>query len=310
MEFKHIPVMLNEVINGLNIKENGIYVDATIGGAGHSIEIAKRLKNGKLIGIDQDIDAIDKSSKTLDEYKEKVILVHRNYSEIKTVLTELGISKVDGILVDLGVSSHQLDTAQRGFSYNLDAPLDMRMDTTRDFSAWNVVNEYSLDELTNIFYKYGEEKWAKRIAEFIVQERKNKSIDTTLELVSIIKKAIPKKVRQSGHHPAKKVFQAIRIEVNNELEVLENTIEDMVDALNEGGRLAIITFHSLEDRLVKDKFRELNTDCICPKDLPVCVCNHVKKIEIITKKPILPSDDEIVENPRSHSAKLRIAERI
>lgn len=310
MEFKHIPVMLNEVINGLNIKENGIYVDATIGGAGHSIEIAKRLKNGKLIGIDQDIDAIVKSSKTLDEYKEKVILVHRNYSEIKTVLTELGISKVDGILVDLGVSSHQLDTAQRGFSYNLDAPLDMRMDTTRDFSAWNVVNEYSLDELTNIFYKYGEEKWAKRIAEFIVQERKNKSIDTTLELVSIIKKAIPKKVRQSGHHPAKKVFQAIRIEVNNELEVLENTIEDMVDALNEGGRLAIITFHSLEDRLVKDKFRELNTDCICPKDLPVCVCNHVIKIEIITKKPILPSDDEIVENPRSHSAKLRIAERI
>ncbi|HPP31968.1 MAG TPA: 16S rRNA (cytosine(1402)-N(4))-methyltransferase RsmH, partial [Soehngenia sp.] len=226
------------------------------------------------------------------------------------VLAELGISKVDGILVDLGVSSHQLDTAQRGFSYNLDAPLDMRMDTSRDFSAWNVVNQYSLEELTDIFYKYGEEKWAKRIAEFIVEERKVKPIETTFELVSIIKKAIPKKVRQTGHHPAKKVFQAIRIEVNNELGVLENTIEDMVDVLNIGGRLVIITFHSLEDRLVKDKFKELNTSCVCPKELPVCVCNHVKKIEIITKKPILPTSDEINENPRSHSAKLRIAERI
>jgi 16S rRNA (cytosine1402-N4)-methyltransferase len=310
MEFKHIPVMLNEVINGLNIKENGIYVDATIGGAGHSIEIVRKLKSGILIGIDQDINAINRSSTILEEYKEKVILVHRNYSEIKSVLAGLGFTKVDGILVDLGVSSHQLDTAQRGFSYNLDAPLDMRMDTSRDFSAWNVVNQYSLEELTNIFYKYGEEKWAKRIAEFIVQERKVKPIETTFELVSVIKKAIPKKVRQTGHHPAKKVFQAIRIEVNNELEVLENTIEDMVDVLNIGGRLAIITFHSLEDRLVKDKFRELNTSCICPKEFPVCVCNHVKKIEIITKKPILPTSDEINENPRSHSAKLRIAEKI
>ncbi|TFZ40089.1 16S rRNA (cytosine(1402)-N(4))-methyltransferase RsmH [Soehngenia longivitae] len=310
MEFKHIPVMLNEVINGLNIKENGIYVDATIGGAGHSIEIVRKLKSGILIGIDQDINAINRSSTILEEYKEKVILVHRNYSEIKSVLAGLGFTKVDGILLDLGVSSHQLDTAQRGFSYNLDAPLDMRMDTSRDFSARNVVNQYSLEELTNIFYKYGEEKWAKRIAEFIVQERKVKPIETTFELVSVIKKAIPKKVRQTGHHPAKKVFQAIRIEVNNELEVLENTIEDMVDVLNIGGRLAIITFHSLEDRLVKDKFRELNTSCICPKELPVCVCNHVKKIEIITKKPIQPTSDEINENPRSHSAKLRIAERI
>lgn len=310
MEFKHIPVMLDEVINGLNIKENGIYVDATIGGAGHSIEIVRKLKSGILIGIDQDINAINRSSTILEEYKDKVILVHRNYSEIKSVLAELGLTKVDCILVDLGVSSHQLDTAQRGFSYNLEAPLDMRMDTSKDFSAWNVVNQYSLDELTNIFYKYGEEKWAKRIAEFIVQERKIKPIETTFELVSVIKKAIPKKVRQTGHHPAKKVFQAIRIEVNNELEVLENTIEDMVDVLNIGGRLAIITFHSLEDRLVKDKFRELNTSCICPKEFPVCVCNHVKKIEIITKKPIQPTSDEINENPRSHSAKLRIAERI
>lgn len=310
MEFKHIPVMLNEVITGLNIKENGIYVDATIGGSGHSKEIVKLLKDGKLIGIDQDINAIKKSSETLQEYKEKVVLIHRNYKDIKNVISELGITKVDGILADLGVSSHQLDTAIRGFSYNLDAPLDMRMDVSKEFSAWNVVNEYSLEELTDIFYKYGEERWSKRIAEFIIQERKTKSIDTTFELVDIIKKAIPKKVRQSGHHPAKRIFQAIRIEVNNELGVLENSIDDMVDLLNVGGRLVIITFHSLEDRVVKDKFKELSTGCICPKEFPVCICNHEKKVEIITKKPILPSDEEMKVNPRSHSAKLRIVERI
>lgn len=310
MKFEHIPVLLNEVIDGLNLKPDGIYVDGTLGGAGHSIEIAKRLTSGKLIGIDQDINAINKAKEVLKDYLDKVILVHDNYVNIERVLRDLNIDGVDGILLDIGVSSHQLDEDERGFSHNKDARLDMRMDTTSDFSAWDVVNKYSKEELERIIKIYGEERWAKRIAEFIVEYRKNKTVDTTLELVEIIKKAIPEKARASGHHPAKKTFQAIRIEVNDELRVLEKSIPVMVKLLNKGGRLCIITFHSLEDRIVKQSFVYLNKDCICPPETPICVCDKQKEIEILTKKPIVPTKEEIKRNPRSRSAKLRIAERV
>jgi 16S rRNA (cytosine1402-N4)-methyltransferase len=310
LKFEHIPVLLNEVIDGLNIKPDGIYVDGTLGGAGHSIEIAKRLTSGKLIGIDQDINAINKAKEVLKDYLDKVILVHDNYANIERVLRDLNIDGVDGILLDIGVSSHQLDEDERGFSHNKDARLDMRMDTTSDFSAWDVVNKYSKEELERIIKIYGEERWAKRIAEFIVEYRKNKTVDTTLELVEIIKKAIPEKARASGHHPAKKTFQAIRIEVNDELRVLEKSIPVMVKLLNKGGRLCIITFHSLEDRIVKQSFVYLNKDCICPPETPICVCDKQKEIEILTRKPIVPTKEEIKRNPRSRSAKLRIAERV
>lgn len=310
MEFHHVSVLLNEVIEGLNIKENGIYVDGTLGGAGHSLEIVKRLKNGKLIGIDQDLNALEKASQVLNEYKDKVILKHSNYENIDSVLNELGIEKVDGILLDLGVSSHQLDEETRGFSHNKDAPLDMRMDSTSDFSAWDVVNKYSQEKLQEIIWNYGEDRWAKRIAEFIVNERASKPIETTLELVSVIKKAIPKAVRMEGHHPAKKTFQAIRIEVNRELEVLQNSINKMVQLLNTNGRLAIITFHSLEDRIVKEAFKELYKDCICPPHYPKCMCDKKREIEIITRKPIIPTQEEIEGNSRARSAKLRIAEKL
>lgn len=295
---------------GLDIKSNGIYVDGTLGGAGHSFEIVKRLKNGKLIGIDQDLEAIDKASKVLKDYKENVILVHDNYGNIENILKDYGINNVDGILLDLGVSSYQLDEVSRGFSHNKDAALDMRMDSTSSLSAWNVVNEYSQEEIEKIIWNYGEERWAKRIAEFIVIERKTKSIDSTFELVTVIKKAIPKAVRMEGHHPAKKTFQAIRIEVNKELEVLENSINNMIQVLNPGGRLAIITFHSLEDRIVKESFKELYKDCICPPEFPTCVCDKKREIKIITRKPMKPTDKELSENPRSRSAKLRIAEKL
>ena len=310
MKFEHIPIMLNEVINGLNIKENGIYVDGTIGGAGHSIEIVKRLKSGRLIGIDQDTDAIAKASEVLRDYKDKVQIVHDNFSNIKGVLNSLNIEKIDGILLDLGVSSYQLDEEERGFSYNKDAHLDMRMDMSKPFSAWDVVNKYSEKELENILWNYGEEKWAKRIAQFIVEERKLYPINTTLDLVTVIKKAIPKGARASGHHPAKKSFQAIRIEVNKELEILKGAIVDATKLLNPGGRICIITFHSLEDRIVKDTFKELNQSCICPPEIPVCVCNKKKELNIITRKPIEPSIEEINSNQRSRSAKLRIGERV
>lgn len=310
MEFHHVSVLLEEVLKGLNIKEDGIYVDGTLGGAGHSLEIVKRLKTGKLIGIDQDTNALDKSREVLKEHLDKVILVHDNYVNIKSVLEDLNIEKVDGILLDLGVSSHQLDTEERGFSHNKDAPLDMRMDSSKNFSAWNVVNEYSEDEITRILYEYGEEKWAKRISQFIIQERNVKPIDTTFELVSVIKKAIPKKVRMEGHHPAKKTFQAIRIEVNGELDVLKAAIKDMVEVLNPNGRLAIITFHSLEDRIVKEEFKELFKDCICPPEMPQCICDKRREINILTRKPIVPSKRELENNPRSRSSKLRVAEKI
>lgn len=310
MEFHHVSVLLDEVIEGLNIKEDGIYVDGTLGGAGHSSEIVKRLKDGKLIGIDQDLNALKKASEVLGEYKDNIILKHNNYENMDKVLEELGIHKVDGILLDLGVSSHQLDEESRGFSHNKDAQLDMRMDSTSTFSAWDVVNNYSQKELETIIWSYGEDRWAKRIAEFIVEERKTKSIDTTFELVTVIKKAIPKAVRLEGHHPAKKTFQAIRIEVNRELEVLTNSIEKMVKSLNPGGRLVIITFHSLEDRIVKEAFKELFKDCICPAEFPECKCNKKREIQIITRKPIVASNKELEINPRSRSAKLRIAEKL
>lgn len=310
MKFEHVSVLLNEVIEGLNIKEDGIYVDGTLGGAGHSLEIIKKLNNGKLIGIDQDLNALAKAKEVLQEYEDKTIFVHSNYENIENVLLNLGINKVDGILLDLGVSSHQLDEETRGFSHNKDARLDMRMDETSSFTAWDVVNKYSQDELEKIIWNYGEDRWAKRIAEFIVEERKASPIDTTFELVSVIKKAIPKKVRMEGHHPAKKTFQAIRIEVNRELDVLIDSIPKMCNMLNIGGRLAIITFHSLEDRIVKDSFKELYKDCICPQSVPKCMCDKKREIEIITRKPIIPTQNEININPRSRSAKLRVAEKL
>lgn len=310
MEFNHISVLLNEVLEGLNIKEDGIYVDGTLGGAGHSLEIIKRLKSGMLIGIDQDVNALNKANEVLSDYVGKFKLVHSNYENIASIVEGLGISKVDGILLDLGVSSHQLDEESRGFSHNKDAPLDMRMDSTSSLTAWDVVNNYTEKELEDIIFQYGEDRWAKRIAEFIVNERKEKSIDTTLELVTVIKKAIPKAVRLEGHHPAKKTFQAIRIEVNRELDVLKNSIDKMVSILNPGGRLAIITFHSLEDRIVKEAFKELFKDCVCPPSFPQCMCDKKREIEIITRKPITASSEELNANPRSRSAKLRIAEKL
>lgn len=310
MKFNHVPVLLKEAIAGLNIRSDGIYLDGTLGGAGHSLEIAKMLTTGKLIGIDQDMNAIKKAKEVLKDYSSKTIFVHDNYVNIKKILKDLDIEKVDGILLDIGVSSHQLDQEERGFSYNKNAPLDMRMDKTNSFTAWDVVNKYSQKELEKILWDYGEERWAKRIAEFIVNERKLKSIDTTFDLVDIIKKAIPKKVRMEGHHPAKKTFQAIRIEVNQELDVLKRSIPIMSKSLNGSGRLCIITFHSLEDRIVKEEFKELYKECICPPEFPICVCDKKREINIITKKPIVPSKEEIEKNPRARSAKLRVAERV
>ncbi|RKD34293.1 16S rRNA (cytosine(1402)-N(4))-methyltransferase RsmH [Thermohalobacter berrensis] len=310
MKFEHIPIMLDEVLEGLNIKQDGIYVDGTIGGAGHSKEIVKKLSTGRLIGIDQDLNAIKKASKELEDYSDKVTIVHNNFKNIKSVLNDLNIKKVDGVLLDLGVSSHQLDVPERGFSYMKSGALDMRMDTTQQFTAWDIVNKYSVEDLTRIIKEYGEEKWAKRIAKFIERERRKKSIDTTEELVEVIKKAIPASARRKGPHPAKRTFQAIRIEVNRELEILKDTIINIFDLLNTGGRLCIITFHSLEDRIVKRTFKELNKDCVCPPELPICKCDKKKEIEIITRKPIVPTKKELENNPRARSAKLRIGEKV
>lgn len=312
MNFEHISVLLNECIEALKISPDKTYIDGTMGGAGHSKEIAKKLsRNGRLICIDQDENAIKIGKERLSQF-ENVTFVHKNFSEIDDIYTELNLKEtgIDGILLDLGVSSHQLDEAYRGFSYMQDAPLDMRMDIRRNFSAYNVVNEYSKEKLAKIIYDYGEEKWAKRIAEFIEKERKISPIKTTFELVSVIKKAIPKGARLEGAHPAKRTFQAIRIEVNGELEILKNTIISMASYLNKGGRLAIITFHSLEDRIVKNVFKELENPCVCPREFPVCVCNKIKVGKNITKKPILPSEKELEQNHRARSAKLRVFEKI
>lgn len=310
MEFKHISVLLDECIEGLNIKKDGIYIDCTLGGAGHSQEILKRLsKEGKLIGIDQDEEALKAASEKLREYK-NVLYKHSNFYYIKDILEDLKVEKVDGILMDLGVSSYQLDEKSRGFSYMQNAPLDMRMNKKSSLDAHEVVNFYDEDKLAKVIKDYGEERFAKRISNFIVETRKEKDIETTGELVDVIKRAIPAKFRREGPHPAKRTFQAIRIEVNGELEILNKAIEDSVAGLKSGGRIAIITFHSLEDRIVKNKFKELENPCTCPKDFPICICGKEPVVKIITRKPIIPSKDEVETNPRSRSAKLRIAERI
>ena len=310
MEFKHISVLLNECIEGLNIKEDGIYVDGTLGGAGHSSEIIKNLcERGRLIGIDQDKDALKAAKEELKDYN-NVTFVHSNFYNIENILHDLNIVGVDGILMDLGVSSYQLDNGERGFSYMQDAPLDMRMNRENSLSAYEVINSYSEEDLFRIIKDYGEEKFAKRIANFIINKRKEKNIESTLELVDVIKAAIPAKARREGPHPAKRTFQAIRIEVNKELEIIEKTIRDGVERLNVGGRMAIITFHSLEDRIVKTVYKNLANPCTCPSSFPVCVCNKKPIVKIITRKPIEASKEELDYNPRSRSAKLRIIEKI
>lgn len=309
MEFVHKSVMLEECIEILDIDPDGIYVDGTLGGAGHSLEICKRLDKGKLIAFDRDEEAIENAKIKLDAYKDKVIFLHDNFFNLKKALQNIDIHSINGILLDLGVSSYQLDNKDRGFSYMQDAPLDMRMDKREGFSAFDVVNNYSKEELSRILKEYGEEKWAVRIAEFIVEKRRRKPVETTEELVGIIKAAIPKKAREENRHPAKRTFQAIRIEVNRELDIIQGTLEDAIDLLAPGGIIAVITFHSLEDRIVKTCFKEKATDCICPPELPVCRCGHKAEVSLVNRKPILPSKDELESNPRSRSAKLRGARK-
>ena len=310
MEFKHYSVMLNETIEQLNIRPDGIYVDGTLGGAGHSLEICKRLTTGRLIGIDQDADAIAAASERLKDYKDKVTIVRSNYAQMKEVLHDLGIDKVDGILLDLGVSSFQLDTPERGFTYRSeDAPLDMRMDDRQTLTAKDIVNEYSEMDLFRIIRDYGEDRFAKNIAKHIVSARAVKPIETTGELNAIIKGAIPMKVQVTGGHPSKRTYQAIRIELNHELDVLRDNLDDMIELLDDGGRICIITFHSLEDRIVKSSFKKNENPCTCPSNFPVCVCGNKSKGHVVTKKPILPSEKELEENSRSTSAKLRVFER-
>ena len=311
MEFKHVSVLKNECIDGLQIKSSGTYVDGTFGGGGHAMEIISRLNgNGRFIGIDQDQDAVENGRAKLEPYKEKAQLVRDNFSNIISIMKDLHIVSIDGILLDIGVSSYQLDTGERGFSYMHDAELDMRMDQRNPMTAKRMIAEYSEKELANIIKDYGEERWATRIAQFIVAERKNKPIETTGELVEVIKKAVPKGARKDGPHPAKRTFQALRIAVNNELGILEQAIEDMAGLLAPGGRLCIITFHSLEDRIVKQTFHRLEHPCTCPPEFPVCVCGKKPSIRVITRKPILPSDEELEFNPRARSAKLRILEKL
>ena len=311
MEFSHVPVLLEECIDGLNINPDGIYVDGTLGGAGHSSEICKRLSpNGMLIGIDRDEEALRVSSKRLEGFDCKKTFVHGNYSDIKNILRELDIEEIDGALLDLGVSSYQLDNPERGFSYMNDAALDMRMDRSEGMTAYDIVNEYSKDELYRIIKSYGEERWASRIADFIVKARREKPIETTFELVEIIKAAVPASARRSGPHPAKRTFQAIRIEVNDELGGVKRAVDDFIDVLAPKGRLAIISFHSLEDRIVKDAYSERENPCVCPPEIPICVCGKKPEIKKINKKPIVPSESQEDENPRARSAKLRVCEKL
>lgn len=308
-EFKHYSVMLSEVIDGLNVG-NGYYVDCTAGGGGHSLEIIKRINDGRLIAIDQDRVAIETVQRRLEPYKDKLITVKDNFSNIESIASSLEITGINGALIDLGVSSYQLDTPERGFSYMQDAPLDMRMNESASFTAYDVVNNYSASELKNVLWKYGEENFAPQIVSAIIRAREIKPIETTLELVEIIKSALPAKAKNGQHHPCKKSFQAIRIEVNKELDIIEPTLRALVELLVPGGRLAVITFHSLEDRITKQTFRELATGCTCPSDFPVCVCGKKPKIVAVNKKPILPGRAELEENPRSRSAKLRIIEKL
>lgn len=308
--FSHRSVLLNECIDGLSIKPDGVYVDGTAGGGGHSFEIARRLVGGRLICIDQDSAAIEAASKKLAPFSDNVTIVRNNFSNVADVCAELGIEKIDGMLMDLGVSSYQLDTAERGFSYNADAPLDMRMDERAALTAEIVVNTYSFEELKKILFEYGEEKFSRQIASAIVAQRQREPIKSTAQLSEIIKGAIPKAAREGGHHPSKRSFQAIRIEVNRELDVIAPAIRDGVKLLREGGRMAIITFHSLEDRIVKQSYAKLAEGCTCPKSLPICVCNNKPTVKVITKHPVLPSEEELAENPRSRSAKLRVCEKL
>ena len=311
MEFKHVSVLFDECMEGLNIKPDGIYVDGTLGGGGHSSGICEQLgPEGTLIGIDRDRDALNAASKRLEKYNCKKIFVQSNYSDIAQVLEDLEIDEIDGALLDLGVSSFQLDNPERGFSYMNDAPLDMRMSQDDSFTAYDVVNDYDKKELTNIISKYGEERWASRIADFIVKARADKPLESTFELVDVIKAAIPASARRTGPHPAKRTFQAIRIEVNDELGQLERAVEEFCDVLAPKGRLCIITFHSLEDRIVKDIFNQRANPCTCPKEFPVCVCGKKPDIKKVTGKPIVSSDAELDDNPRARSAKLRVAQKI
>lgn len=311
MNFEHVSVLLNECIEGLDIKEDGTYADGTLGGAGHAGEVCKRLsEKGHFIGIDQDTNALKASTERLAHVKPQVTLVHNNFSEVAEILKEHAPDGIDGMLIDLGVSSHQLDEPSRGFSYMHDAPLDMRMNQESDFSAYEVVNEYSEDELFKVIKSYGEENWARRIAQFVVETRQEKPIETTHQLVDVIKRAIPAKARKDGPHPAKRTFQAIRIEVNKELDIIRPTILDVVPYLKKGGRLCIITFHSIEDRIVKHTFKELEDPCTCPRNIPMCICGKTPQVRVITRKPILPSEEELEFNPRARSAKLRIIEKL
>ncbi len=310
MVFKHTSVLLEETVDGLNIKPDGIYVDGTLGGGGHAYEVCTRLGNkGRFIGIDQDEAAIEAAGIRLTDFGERVTIVRSNYCDMKSQLQKLGIDKVDGIVLDLGVSSYQLDTAERGFSYRVDAPLDMRMDRRQEMTAKDIVNDYSEMDLFRIIRDYGEDKFAKNIAKHIVMEREKGPIETTGQLIEIIKRAIPMKFQKTAGHPAKRTFQAIRIELNRELEVLKNTLDDMIDLLNKDGRICIITFHSLEDRIVKSIFKKNEDPCTCPSHFPVCVCGNESKGKVVTRKPILPSEEELEANSRSKSAKLRIFER-
>ena len=310
MEFAHTSVLLSESIDALNVRPGGIYVDGTLGGGGHSFEICSRLHcEGRLIGIDQDAAAIAAATVRLQQFGDMVTIIRSNYCDMRAVLQNLGITSVDGVILDLGVSSYQLDEAERGFTYREDAVLDMRMDQRQSLTARDIVNGYSEMDLYRIIKEYGEDRFAKNIARHIVQYRGDHPIETTGELIHVIKAAIPAKARASGGHPAKRTFQAIRIEVNRELEVLENSLEDMIDMLSEGGRICVITFHSLEDRLVKNIFRKCEDPCICPKNFPVCVCGRKPKGKVITHRPILPSEEELENNPRAKSAKLRVFEK-
>lgn len=312
MEFNHYSVLLNETIENLNIKPDGIYADGTLGGGGHAYQVASRLsEKGRLIGIDQDADAIAAAGERLKEFGDKITIIRSNYANMKEELHRIGVEKVDGIVLDLGVSSFQLDTPERGFTYrDENAPLDMRMDDRQSLTAKDIVNGYSEMELYRIIRDYGEDKFAKNIAKHIVQEREKKPIETTGELTEIIRASIPMKVQVTGGHPAKRTFQAIRIELNKELEVLQNNLDDMIDLLNPGGRICIITFHSLEDRIVKTNFKRNENPCTCPSDFPVCVCGKKSKGKVVTRKPILPSEEELEVNSRSKSAKLRVFERV
>ena len=311
INFSHRSVLLDECIESLAIKPDGVYVDGTTGGGGHSLEIVKRLTDGgRLIAIDRDDAAIKAASERLRDYLDRVTFVRNNFSSAADVCRELGVEGIDGILLDLGVSSYQLDTAERGFTHNIDAPLDMRMDRRNELDAYTVVNTYSFEELKRIIWEYGEERFAPKIASAIVKQRESKPVETTGELVDIIKSAIPAAAREGGHHPAKRTFQAIRIEVNGELDAIEPAIRKAVGIMKPGGRIVIITFHSLEDRIVKQTYADMASGCTCPRNLPICVCGKVPEVKVLTRKPILPSADEVESNPRSRSAKLRVAEKI